>query len=122
MTTVADKLAPRLARPLFDWDVPESERDWETDPTSFTLQQPTTLQDIDAAGVADFTKPTSYLLARLERSVVMLSGKPADQGTPFLDSISPRVRELMFEAFQSITQPTKEGRAAFLASAKKRAG
>jgi len=119
MTTVAEKLAPRLARPLFDFAVPEEDREWESDPASFTLQQLTTLQEMDAANEAG-TDGAKFLMARINRALVAINGQAVDHAYTPTDNFSPKVREYLVAAYLDISSVKPEARAAFLASKNKR--
>lgn len=105
MSNVADKLKPRLARPIFSFEVPETERAWEADPRSFEMQQLTLLQELDAGRAGDSSSPMSYVYAQVERALVSINGQPVDQGLPLLDNFSPQVRRLMTMAFDHISAP-----------------
>lgn len=105
MSTVNEKLAPRLARPIFAFKVPEEDRAWETDPKAFEMQQLTLLQELDAGRAADPGSPMSYVYAQVERALVSIDGAPVDPARPLLDNISPLVRKLMVAAFDHISAP-----------------
>lgn len=119
MSDIATKLTPpSLGRPTFDYDVPDSERQLETDPKHFAITLTTLGQELDANIVGGLTMKMTYEL--LQRAVVELDHKPVDQGLSWLDNISPKVRTLMVGALNDMTIPSDAGRATFLASRKVR--
>lgn len=118
MTTVADKLAPQISRPIFDFEIPEKDRQWETDPRRFSMMQTTTMQDLDAATEAGGDPGIKFLWARITRSLIEVDGKPYDQALSGTDNFSPQVREFLIIAFNEISGITAASRASFLASKK----
>lgn len=122
MSNTAEKLAPTLTRAIFDFTVPEEAREWETDPKSFSMQQLTTMQDLDAESAAGGLIGLKLVLERASRAIVIIDGQPADQGKPFIDNWSPQARDLAAIAYKKISLLKPEHVESFLGSMKKRVG
>lgn len=116
MTTVADKLAPQISRPIFDFTIPEKDRQWVGDPSRFSMRQTTTMEDLDAATEAAGDLGIRFLWARISRSLVEADGKPVDQALSVTDNWSPQVREYLILAFNEISGISGQGKKDFLAS------
>lgn len=116
MTTVADKLAPQISRPIFDFVIPEKDRQWQSDPSRFSMRQTTTMEDLDAATEAAGDLGIRFLWARISRSLVEADGKPVDQALSVTDNWSPQVREYLILAFNEISGISGQGKKDFLAS------
>ena len=114
MTTVAEKFAPQISRPVFDFVIPESKRQWSTDPTRFAMRQTTGMEDSDAATEAQGDS-IKYAKARIHRALVEVDGRPYDQALSEIDNWSNGVREALLFAFDNISCSfTKEEREGFI--------
>lgn len=108
----------KLERPSYKFTVPDTARQFETDPASITMVPITADEERRANEVADGTKsPLAYELVR--QAVKAINGKDVDWNTnepEWLERCSPKVRQLVFEAFSRVNRPADEDAAAFLAS------
>jgi|GEM_PF-3180012 len=116
MTTVAEKFAPQLARPLYDYTIPDADREFETDPHSFTIQPLTTLQEADASIEAGGDFGFKGLWVRAVRSIVQIDGKPVDPALSPTDNWGPRCRDYLVAAYGDVHNVSKENRADFFKS------
>lgn len=107
-----------IERPKFRFTIPEKARQFPTDPAGITMRPITAAEERKANEVADGTgSPLAYELVRA--SVCEVDGKPIDWNTTdpeWLERASPKVRQLVFEAFAKVNRPAEEDTKAFLES------
>lgn len=110
---------PTLSKPDFTFTVPESARQYPTDPTSFKIEAWSVAQRLDAeraagagAGRLDFEL--------FQRACVQIDGKAVDQAHDLMAGFSPKVMSLVTTAIDHIGIPSTDETAAFLASVVKR--
>ena len=108
--------------PKYTFEVPESEKGLDTDPTEVVLRELTTSEILQAHQVARVREGSSELSEETMRSVMAADGKAIiwenDGKERFWMSLSSKVRDLLISGYGSIAYPTVGGRAAFLASRK----
>lgn len=107
-----------LERPSYKFTIPDKVRQFPSDPQSFSMRPITAGEERKANEIADGTKsPLAYELVRV--SVDAVDGKPIDWGTSepeWLERCSPKVRQLVFEAFARVNRPSDEDTKTFLDS------
>lgn len=107
----------KISRPQYKFKIPDTARQFETDPHSLTLRPCTADEERQASEVAMGSKaPLPFELLR--RSVCEVDDKPVDWGTAdpeWLERASPKVRELAYRAFVRVNQPTQEEADGFFA-------
>lgn len=98
----------------YTYTIPEADRQ-PGDPQKITLRSRYPMQvELDALKVATSAQGISYEL--LQRIITKIDGKPVDQGAPFMENWSPRVRLYAVDALNDVSMPKSESRTAFLAS------
>jgi len=118
MTTIAEKFVPQISRPIFDFEIPEKDRQWPSDPSRFSMMQTTTMQDLDAATEAGGDLGIRFLWARITRALIEVDGQPINPALSPTDNWSPQVREYLILAFNEISGISGQGKKDFLASKK----
>jgi hypothetical protein len=105
-----------IERPTYRYTIPETARGFETDPRTFGLRPITASEERRANEIAEGTKaPLAPELVRL--AVCEIDGKPVDANSAeWFDLCSPKVRQLVFQAFSKVNRPTDDEEAAFLGS------
>ena len=107
-----------LSRPQFKFKLPDKVRQFQSDPHSFTMRPITAAEERKANEISDGTKsPLVYELVRV--AVCEVDEKPIDWNTTdpeWLERCSPKVRQLVFEAFGRINRPDEEDTKDFLDS------
>lgn len=101
-----------LSRPTKTYKIPASSREWPTDPESVTLRSWTAGQEVDALRVVS----GRFEFELLDRIIVKVNGKPADQGVSIMAGFSPKVRGLLVLALDDMGVPSKKDREDFLSS------
>lgn len=108
----------KLERPTFRFKLPDAARQFPSDPQTFAMRPITAAEERRANEIAEGTKvPLAYELVRV--AVCEVDGKPVDWGKDdpeWLDRCSPKVRQLVFEAFSRVNRPTDADTQAFLDS------
>lgn len=109
-----------IERPRFTYTIPEKARQFPSDPKSITLSPITAGEEKDANDASDGAKtPLAYELVK--RSAVAIDGKAIDWSKgdgDWLERCSPKVRQLVFEAFSRVNRPDEDATKDFLASEK----
>lgn len=117
------KSGPDDTRPFLDFDIPESERMYETDPKMVTFRPLSAMQDQDAYNVAAVSNYNVAILSaeRIRRSVVALDGQPVDQAGGWFERCSPKTREVLQSLCSDVNDASAEGKAKAKASRRVRA-
>lgn len=118
---VAEAQALASARPRFEFTIPESERDYPSDPRTVTFQLISIAEENMANQAAESTKnPFAY--EALKHAVVAANGSPVtwDAGAKerFIEGCSAKVRTLLLRAFERLHAPSAKGSDDFFASMK----
>lgn len=110
---------PKRQRPRFTYDIPKDVRTFEADPSTITLT-PVTVEEEKMAIQAARANNTQVDHELLKLSLVEADGRPLDWAGGVRDDVfegaSPKVRQLMIEAWQDVNTPTREQTKSFLAS------
>lgn len=114
MTAAAIYTPPTLKLPEYTYKIPESAREWETDPKTVTIRSFPVGTELDAMNALTNVNAMAYEL--LQRCTVRQDGKAVDQGTNFIEQWSPKVRTLMTRAVNKRFLPTDKEVEDFLAS------
>lgn len=114
MTAPAIFSPPTLALPEYTYKIPESAREWQKDPTSVTLRSFTVGTELDSINAAGGGGAMAFEL--LQRIVIKMNGKPVDQGFDVLTDCSPKVRNLLTKAVNTLFIPDEDETKAFLES------
>ncbi len=114
-------VVPKLAAPVYTFVIPESARQYPTDPHKITLRAYSMAQEADARRVQ---RATGNLLdyCLLERALIKIDDKPVDQAQDILGSWSPKCRMFGQMAIGKVGSPDDDEAAAFLASMSVEAG
>ncbi len=108
----------KLARPTYRFAIPEAARQFETDPKAIAMRPITADEERRANEVAEGAKtPLANELVRM--ATCEINGSPIDWNTDqpeWFERCSPKVRQLVFEAFARINRPTQEESAGFFGS------
>jgi hypothetical protein len=105
---------PTLALPEYTYKIPESAREWTTDPTSVTIRSFTVGLELDAIAAAVGERVLAYEI--LQRCVIRMNGKPVDQGFDLMTECSPKVRSLLTTAVNKLFLPSADETKDFLGS------
>jgi hypothetical protein len=111
-----------LERPTYRFTIPEKARTFKTDPATFAMRPITAGEERRANEVAEGAKvPLAYELVRVavcevDGRPVSWDGREGSVSPEWFDACSPKVRQLVMEAFASLNRPSEEDTAAFLAS------
>lgn len=114
MTAAAIFTPPTLALPEYTYTIPESAREWTTDPRKVTIRSFPVGTELDAMNALTNINAMAYEL--LQRCTVKIDGQPNDQGLNFIEKWSPKVRTLMTRAINKRFLPTDEETKDFLES------
>jgi hypothetical protein len=118
MSTDQSLTPTRIARPYYFFKLPESAREWDSDPHSFKLQSFTIGQELDAlnecglAGRLD----SKFDFALLQRCMVEVDEAKVDQALGLLEKWSQKARACARRALNRISQPSDAEDQAFFAS------
>lgn len=106
------------ARPRFTFKVPETAR-MANDPHEITVRAITVGQESMANQAAE-APGVSVVYELLKHSIYAADGKPvlwdADSKDRFIESCSPKVRQLLMEAYKKVCMPSGKERDDFLSS------
>lgn len=114
--------AAMLAKiPKHAFTIPESVREFSTDPSSITIRQLTYAEETQAFAAAELRK-TTFNYEGAMRSVVDADGKAItwtdNEKETFFAGLSNKVRDLVIRAFAKVALPTVREASDFLASEK----
>ena len=117
------KLTTTAARPRHTFRVPESERVYDTDPTTITVSPLRVSEVLDASNVAMKAQGDGQMALSNElirRSVVAINGKAVDWSSPldaeWYERCGPKVRSLALRAYNKVNGPSDKGAEDFLDS------
>lgn len=114
MTAPAIFSPPTLALPEYTYKIPESAREWVKDPTSVTIRSFTVGTELDSINAAGAAGAMAFEL--LQRIIIRMNGQPVDQGFDVLTGCSPKVRNLLTKAVNTLFLPDEAETKAFLES------
>lgn len=107
-------VVPKVSAPTYTYTIPEGDRQYPTDPVTFSVRAWTLAQENDARRAQAADQGSQLELHILERALVKVDGKPVDQAEDTLGKWSPRCRMFGFLVVTKIQNP--QGVDAFLAS------
>jgi hypothetical protein len=114
MTAVPAAFAPPiLSLPVYTRRIPESAREWKTDPHSVTLRSVTVTAELDALASANAATTRRLEYEILQRCITKIDGAPVDQTVDLIDKCSPKVRVLLVDFLNAKMMPSNKERSDF---------